>query len=145
MKIDNVKNIEGNYFLYRDDENNLSKDIYFCIEQSPKAYKKSKLSSDKKTEDLYSKFRKVKSAITIKSYMSKTKEGNYRIKYLYIRDTLENLKDGTRDIELLSEEAVKATLKTLQEQEKKDRKSTRLNSSHVSISYAVFCLKKKKK
>src|SRR5699024_11673548 len=26
-----------------------------------------------------------------------------------------------------------------------DRKSTRLNSSHVSISYAVFCLKKKKR
>src|SRR5699024_11597620 len=26
-----------------------------------------------------------------------------------------------------------------------DRKSTRLNSSHVSISYAVFCLKKEKK
>src|SRR5437870_10607585 len=29
--------------------------------------------------------------------------------------------------------------------EKEDRKSTRLNSSHVAISYAVFCLKKKKK
>src|SRR5207249_9226273 len=28
--------------------------------------------------------------------------------------------------------------------ETRDRKSTRLNSSHVSISYAVFCLKKKK-
>src|SRR5436305_10345352 len=28
---------------------------------------------------------------------------------------------------------------------KTDRKSTRLNSSHVRISYAVFCLKKKKK
>src|SRR5207302_7449702 len=28
---------------------------------------------------------------------------------------------------------------------KLDRKSTRLNSSHVKISYAVFCLKKKKK
>src|SRR5699024_12367061 len=27
---------------------------------------------------------------------------------------------------------------------RQDRKSTRLNSSHVSISYAVFCLKKKK-
>src|SRR5438309_6680685 len=27
----------------------------------------------------------------------------------------------------------------------RDRKSTRLNSSHSSISYAVFCLKKKKK
>src|SRR6266508_6491710 len=26
-----------------------------------------------------------------------------------------------------------------------DRKSTRLNSSHVAISYAVFCLKKKKR
>src|SRR5207249_7966469 len=30
-------------------------------------------------------------------------------------------------------------------QEPLDRKSSRLNSSHVSISYAVFCLKKKKK
>src|SRR5690242_21623590 len=30
-------------------------------------------------------------------------------------------------------------------QARKDRKSTRLNSSHMSISYAVFCLKKKKK
>src|SRR5699024_11755670 len=29
-----------------------------------------------------------------------------------------------------------------QDQELKDRKSTRLNSSHVSISYSVFCLKK---
>src|SRR5258705_8120279 len=28
---------------------------------------------------------------------------------------------------------------------KTDRKSTRLNSSHLGISYAVFCLKKKKK
>src|SRR5947199_7971620 len=27
----------------------------------------------------------------------------------------------------------------------RDRKSTRLNSSHLGISYAVFCLKKKKK
>src|SRR5699024_12591378 len=40
--------------------------------------------------------------------------------------------DGERDYE--SEEEV----------EQPDRKSTRLNSSHVSISYAVFCLKKKK-
>src|SRR5690625_5845588 len=29
-------------------------------------------------------------------------------------------------------------------EEYQDRKSTRLNSSHVAISYAVFCLKKKK-
>src|SRR5690625_1408752 len=30
-------------------------------------------------------------------------------------------------------------------EEQRDRKSIRLNSSHVAISYAVFCLKKKKK
>src|SRR5262245_64606959 len=29
--------------------------------------------------------------------------------------------------------------------QRRDRKSTRLNSSHLGISYAVFCLKKKKK
>src|SRR5438067_8754318 len=34
---------------------------------------------------------------------------------------------------------------TFYKQLARDRKSTRLNSSHVSISYAVFCLKKKKK
>src|SRR2546427_7772355 len=32
-----------------------------------------------------------------------------------------------------------------QRRRKEDRKSTRLNSSHSQISYAVFCLKKKKK
>src|SRR2546427_8551935 len=33
----------------------------------------------------------------------------------------------------------------LEEGNERDRKSTRLNSSHSQISYAVFCLKKKKK
>src|SRR2546427_8952845 len=37
------------------------------------------------------------------------------------------------------------TCKGLPRQESRDRKSTRLNSSHSQISYAVFCLKKKKK
>src|SRR5690349_22493992 len=36
-------------------------------------------------------------------------------------------------------------LKDFVESEHLDRKSTRLNSSHVEISYAVFCLKKKNK
>src|SRR5699024_11574401 len=41
--------------------------------------------------------------------------------------------------------AAKAVALVLPELEGKlDRKSTRLNSSHVSISYAVFCLKKKR-
>src|SRR5690348_8696135 len=35
--------------------------------------------------------------------------------------------------------------KAFQQDSQRDRKSTRLNSSHPSISYAVFCLKKKKK
>src|SRR5437773_9749978 len=33
---------------------------------------------------------------------------------------------------------------TCQQHNLRDRKSTRLNSSHITISYAVFCLKKKK-
>src|SRR5688572_32544850 len=33
----------------------------------------------------------------------------------------------------------------LEQRDERDRKSTRLNSSHSQISYAVFCLKKKKK
>src|SRR5438874_6992509 len=40
---------------------------------------------------------------------------------------------------------LKGTLKLIiQPRSLRDRKSTRLNSSHVEISYAVFCLKKKK-
>src|SRR2546427_3347309 len=37
-----------------------------------------------------------------------------------------------------------AAMLDLSAEEKLDRKSTRLNSSHSQISYAVFCLKKKK-
>src|SRR2546422_10861717 len=44
------------------------------------------------------------------------------------------------------EEAVaQAPARTRSSKAKRDRKSTRLNSSHGYISYAVFCLKKKKK
>src|SRR3712207_8649118 len=44
--------------------------------------------------------------------------------------------DGQRRIEITRHGAV--------ERRAGDRKSTRLNSSHANISYAVFCLKKKK-
>src|SRR3712207_6971731 len=37
------------------------------------------------------------------------------------------------------------TFSSLLDARGRDRKSTRLNSSHANISYAVFCLKKKKK
>src|SRR5690349_23398748 len=41
--------------------------------------------------------------------------------------------------------AARAEHRGEQRRRRRDRKSTRLNSSHVEISYAVFCLKKKKK
>src|SRR5690242_21586129 len=49
---------------------------------------------------------------------------------------------NAEELHFLSAAQKQAIKHLLQE---KDRKSTRLNSSHMSISYAVFCLKKKKK
>src|SRR5690606_40238498 len=46
---------------------------------------------------------------------------------------------GEKIINFFSKTILKKNLK----KNKQDRKSTRLNSSHVKISYAVFCLKKK--
>src|SRR2546427_8219002 len=46
---------------------------------------------------------------------------------------------------LLPEGGAKAQGDLYHRSGRKDRKSTRLNSSHSQISYAVFCLKKKKK
>src|SRR5438477_9997954 len=43
---------------------------------------------------------------------------------------------GQRGVDLVANESAAGS--------DRDRKSTRLNSSHMSISYAVFCLKKKK-
>src|SRR2546426_1483046 len=53
-------------------------------------------------------------------------------------------KDKAKGLAARGAEVVKADLDDV-ESLKKDRKSTRLNSSHLVISYAVFCLKKKKK
>src|SRR5690625_6270547 len=56
------------------------------------------------------------------------------------RPQLKYIVQGINDLVSETEECatIKETLDCL------DRKSTRLNSSHVAISYAVFCLKKKK-
>src|SRR2546427_4231024 len=45
---------------------------------------------------------------------------------------------------IASAAGVRWTIDDFERVRKKDRKSTRLNSSHSQISYAVFCLKKKK-
>src|SRR5437870_13089053 len=50
--------------------------------------------------------------------------------------------DQTRAVR--SSDAVKTRSPPGLNETEKDRKSTRLNSSHVAISYAVFCLKKKR-
>src|SRR3712207_8460835 len=57
-------------------------------------------------------------------------------KHLYCEKPLAH---NVREIRLMRETAARNKLAT------QDRKSTRLNSSHANISYAVFCLKKKKK
>src|SRR5688572_32044856 len=46
-------------------------------------------------------------------------------------------------VEILDDEDQRRTLRQSAEDAEQDRKSTRLNSSHSQISYAVFCLKKK--
>src|SRR5690625_7013154 len=50
---------------------------------------------------------------------------------------------ATRGKSIYNWQTIEAS-KDISEAVYKDRKSTRLNSSHVAISYAVFCLKKKK-
>src|SRR5256885_16713264 len=57
---------------------------------------------------------------------------------------LEKLRHG-QPVLRVSLHAQRQCFETLDEQERieRDRKSTRLNSSHLVISYAVFCLKKK--
>src|SRR5437870_930311 len=49
-----------------------------------------------------------------------------------------------RPLPLKNPEELAAVWRTRSQATRQDRKSTRLNSSHVAISYAVFCLKKKK-
>src|SRR5437660_2970378 len=61
----------------------------------------------------------------------------YRIVPLLIRSPSPRLADGDR--------IRRGTIRYIRVIRTQDRKSTRLNSSHVAISYAVFCLKKKKK
>src|SRR5699024_11571152 len=53
----------------------------------------------------------------------------------------ETAKYPVKDTDFMTDDEEK-NLKRLSDLEEGDRKSTRLNSSHVSISYSVFCLKK---
>src|SRR2546430_3377022 len=75
----------------------------------------------------------------------------------FIRRMLEKYKDRNSDLKAVTDframkqhinnaekaRKVPELTKRLREYTEEDRKSTRLNSSHSQISYAVFCLKKK--
>src|SRR5690606_40993187 len=54
------------------------------------------------------------------------------------------LDEPTAHLDLNNRMEIMDLLHKMAKETNKDRKSTRLNSSHVKISYAVFCLKKKK-
>src|SRR5690625_6263423 len=58
----------------------------------------------------------------------------------FYNEYLKPMLEEAKRIEIKKEELVQV----IKEDYKEDRKSTRLNSSHVAISYAVICLKKKK-
>src|SRR5438552_12090949 len=57
----------------------------------------------------------------------------------------EGTRDQRRRSRVMELERARAMPELANEDSRGDRKSTRLNSSHQIISYAVFCLKKKKK
>src|SRR5699024_12068592 len=83
----------------------------------------------RRSSDLYSLFREMMGPMKKLNDLEKT-----QLKHIAFTNTMMNaIQDQRRFIrdikKLIRDEA--------------DRKSTRLNSSHVSISYAVFCLKKK--
>src|SRR3712207_7062961 len=77
------------------------------------------------------------------------KTGEYnplQLNYLYdslTRIEVENPQSFHRIYDLDSIKIGKIQLEHLPLENPEDRKSTRLNSSHANISYAVFCLKKK--
>src|SRR5690625_6162859 len=63
-----------------------------------------------------------------------------------IRNTMQDTQEFTeRFLRRLKETETNENFLESIERDMQDRKSTRLNSSHVAISYAVFCLKKKNK
>src|SRR5205814_1529794 len=73
-------------------------------------------------------------------------EGILRCQFMPIQRVLELLDDPDNPAAgcFFTEVAIGRLTRYLQRQGYPDRKSTRLNSSHLGISYAVFCLKKKK-
>src|SRR5690625_2261807 len=76
---------------------------------------------------------------------NKTEEFLSQIGDFTYRTAIRNLDDDPlTDNEQKTLEKLYSQAADIKDELRQDRKSTRLNSSHVAISYAVFCLKKKK-
>src|SRR5207253_10911043 len=84
-----------------------------------------------------------------RSYEALGEDDKMALTLLQLQDKTAFLPKQTADMEIPARLAAAYAREGNLDQAKiyyaKDRKSTRLNSSHVAISYAVFCLKKKKK
>src|SRR5690625_6031083 len=68
-----------------------------------------------------------------------------RTNHAWLKEYVEYGKDISTEEELILCDSITSGGLLISLPEEEDRKSTRLNSSHVAISYAVFCLKKKRK
>src|SRR5690625_1717897 len=78
------------------------------------------------------------------NYFQSKKDKNRKMAYWYTADFFVIEKKRAYWVECKTEEhLIKKSQEKPDRYFRKDRKSTRLNSSHVAISYAVFCLKKK--
>src|SRR5947209_11339798 len=75
----------------------------------------------------------------------KQERNDLKLQHKYRKQSLKR-QDVPRAVKIQMKHQMKREERELSERQKnEDRKSTRLNSSHANISYAVFCLKKKKK
>src|SRR6266480_4364260 len=81
-------------------------------------------------------------------------DGDFWVRLLYTHpahwsdeliETIADCRKVARYIDIPLQHIHESMLQRMRRETSRDRKSTRLNSSHMSISYAVFCLKKKKK
>ena len=76
-------------------------------------------------------------------YKANMKQINYS-RYFDVYSDNDSTKYEPEKYSVLNSSTKELKLELIINEENQDRKSTRLNSSHVSNSYAVFCLKKKK-
>src|SRR5699024_6477945 len=99
-----------------------------------------------KNEELAQLLQEIKKQLTMKELHESEKIDNLQNELLSLKEMQEKITEDFNEklkYDDHKEQLIDQLHKELQEYKAEDRKSTRLNSSHVSISYAVFCLKKK--